>query len=84
MRSMLSAFPTEKLKLVKTDGSSIENIEALVEPKKIFVEDSSVIIEEGDIFERKLSNGAVEYYEVLDRGFHKGMRGIPDHYQVSV
>lgn len=82
MRSILSAFPTEKLKLVKMDGRSIENIEALVEPKKIFVEDASIIIEEGDMFERKLKNGATEYYEVLDRGFYQGMHGIPDHYQV--
>lgn len=84
MGSILSAFPTEKLKLVKMDGSSIENIEALVEPEKIFVEDASIIIEEGDMFERKLKNGATEYYEVLDRGFYRGIHGIPDHYQVSV
>lgn len=84
MRSMLSAFPTEKIKLVKQNGECIEDIEALVEPKKIFVDNASIIIEEGDIFERKLGNGATEYYEVLDRGFYKGMNGIPDHYQVSV
>lgn len=84
MRSMLMGFPTEKLRLIKADGSVVENIEALVEPKKIFVDDASVIIEEGDVFERVLSNGAVENYEVLDRGFYKGMHGIPDHYQTSV
>jgi hypothetical protein len=84
MRSMLMGFPTEKLRLIKADGRVVENIEALVEPKKIFVDDASVIIEEGDIFERILSNGAVENYEVLDRGFYKGMHGIPDHYQTSV
>lgn len=31
-----------------------------------------------------MENGATEYYEVLDRGFYKGMHGIPDHYQISV
>ena len=81
---MFSGFPTEKLKLIKNDGTILNDIEALVEPKKIFVDDASVIIEEGDIFERTLSNGAIENYEVLDRGFYKGMHGIPDHYQVSV
>lgn len=84
MRSILRGFPTEKLKLIKSDGTIINDIEALVESKKIFVDDASVIIEEGDIFERTLSNGAIENYEVLDRGFHKGMHTIPDHYQVSV
>lgn len=84
MRSILGGFPTEKLKLIKSDGSIINDVEALVEPKKIFVDDASVIIEEGDIFERRLSNGAVENYEVLDRGFYNGTYEIPDHYQVSV
>lgn len=46
MRRILSNFPTEKLKLAKSNGECIENIEALVEPKKIFVDDASVIIEE--------------------------------------
>lgn len=84
MRNMLSCFPTEKLKLKKMSGEIIDNIEALVEPNKIFVDDSSVVIEEGDFFERTLTNGAIENYEVLDRGFYKGTHGIPDHYQVSV
>lgn len=84
MRKILTGFPTEKLKLIKANGNIINDVEALVEPKKIFVDDASVIIEEGDVFERTLSNGAIENYEVLDRGFYKGMHGIPDHYQVSV
>jgi len=64
MGRILRGFPTEKLKLMKCDGTVINDIEALVEPKKIFVDDASVIIEEGDIFERTLSNGAIENYEV--------------------
>lgn len=35
-----------------------------------------MIIEEGDIFEITLFNGAKENYEVFDRGFYKGMHGI--------
>lgn len=84
MRNMFRNFPTEKINLYKKSGEVIEDIEALVEPKKIFIDDASVIIEEEDIFERNLPNGAVEQYKVLDRGFYKGMHGIPDHYQVSV
>lgn len=84
MRNILKNFPTEKIKLYKKSGEVIEDIEAIVEPKKIFIDNSSVLIEEEDIFERALSNGAVERYRVLDRGFYKGMHGIPDHYQVSV
>lgn len=84
MKSIFSNFPTERLKLIKPDGKVIDSIVALVQPNKIFVDDASVIIEEGDIFERMLSNGAIENYEVIDRGFYKGMHSIPDHYQSSV
>lgn len=84
MRSILSNFPTEKITLIKKTGETIKDIEANVQTKKIFSEDASIIIEEGDVFERILPNGAIEQYLVIDRGFYKGMRGMPDHYQTSV
>lgn len=84
MRSILRSFPTEKVKLIKKDGSIFENIEALVQTGKIFIEDTSVSIEEEDIIERTLPNGTKERFVVLDRGFYKGMHGIPDNYQIKV
>ena len=84
MRSILSSFPTEKVKLIKKDGSVFENIEALVQTGKIFIEDTSVSIEEEDIIERTLPNGTKERFVVLDRGYYKGMHGIPDNYQIKV
>lgn len=84
MHSMLRNFPTERVKLIKKDGSIFENIEALVQTGKIFIEDTSVSIEEEDIIERTLPNGTNERFVVLDRGFYKGMHGIPDNYQIKV
>lgn len=84
MHSMLRNFPIEKVKLIKKDGSIFENIEALVQTGKIFIEDTSVSIEEEDIIERTLPNGTNERFVVLDRGFYKGMHGIPDNYQIKV
>ena len=84
MRRLLSNYPTEKVRIIKQDLSVIEGVEALVESKKIFVDDGTVNIEEGDIIERVLPSGAKEQYLVVDRGFYKGMRGIPDHYQITV
>jgi len=43
-----------------------------------------VPIEEEDIIERTLPTGSKEQFVVIDRGFYKGMHGIPDHYQVKV
>ncbi|SRR5690554_983412 len=84
MRSILRSFPTEKVKLIKKDGGSFENIEALVQTEKIFIEDASISIEEEDIIERTLPNGDQERFVVIDRGFYKGIHGIPDHYQIKV
>ena len=81
---MLAAFPTEKVKLIKQDSTVIENIEALVDKDHFFIDDASIDIEEGDIFQRDLPTGKCENYLVLDRGFYRAMGGIPAHYQVSV
>jgi hypothetical protein len=75
---------SELVTLVKADGRQFTNIRASVQPNKIFIDDSKLPIEEGDKFHRILPNGHTEVYLVLDRGFYKGMHGIPDHYQVSV
>jgi hypothetical protein len=75
--------------LVKQDGQRFENIRANVQPKRIFIFDVSLPIEEGDRIIRTLPNGLPESYLVLDRGYHeapqrRGMPGIPPHYQVEV
>lgn len=82
--SFIHGFPTELVDIIKQDASTISNVEALVQPKTIFIDIATLNIEEGDIIERKLPNGNTEQYRVLDRGFHKGMLDIPDHYQIKV
>lgn len=84
MRSMLENFPTEKVTILKSDASIIDGVKALVERDMIFIDDTSVSIEDGDIIERTLPSGTKEKFEVLDSGFHRGMHGISDHYQVKV
>lgn len=83
MRSLLSNFPTEKVILHKPSGATYE-VEVLVGSSGIQSDDISVPIEPNDYFERRLPNGIVEFYEVTDPGFHKGMYDIPDHYQTKV
>ena len=84
MRSILANFPTEKVKLIKkADSSIIENITALIDSKLICIEDATIPIDEGDIVERELPSGKKEQFIVIDSGFHKGMHGIPDHYQIK-
>lgn len=77
-------FPKDKARLIKQDLSVIDDVEALFDRDTIFVDDASIRIEEGDIFERTLQNGIRERYLVLDNGFFNGSTTIPAHYQVKV
>lgn len=78
---------TDKVSLLKQDGTRVDNIRAQVGAKKIMIDDVKLAIEEGDLIERELPNGLTERFLVLDRGFKQGLGGpsrIPPHYQVEV
>ena len=84
---MIESFPTESLKIIKQDGSEINNAIGLfhIEKKKVTIEDMTIDIEEGDTIVRDLPNGKQERFTILDTGFMRGMGGhIPDHYNVSI
>lgn len=75
---------TDTIILEKQTGKVIKGIHASVQKDKIFINDGQLLIEEGDILTRILSNGATERYEVLERGFYEEWEGIPAHYQCDV
>jgi len=74
----------DRVTLIKQDGRRFEGISASVQRDKIFTDDASIPIEEGDTFERTLPSGIVERYTVLDAGYHEGTGGIKSHYQSDV
>jgi len=74
----------DRVTLVKPDGTAVENIKASVQPNMIFIHDEKLPLEEKDTLYRKLPNGLIEAYVVLDRGFHSAFQGIPGHYQAKV
>ena len=74
----------DKVSLIKDDGRRFDDIKANVQPDKIFIDDASLPIEEGDKLIRTLPNNLVESYIVLDRGYYESIGGIPSHYQVKV
>ena len=75
----------DEVSLIKTDGTRINNIRSHVSPKKIYISDGSLPIEEGDKILRILPNGLEEYYVVIDRGYFSGAsHNYPAHYQVEV
>ncbi len=58
-------FMTERLRLIKADGTIIENIPASIQ-KKIFINDVKIPVEEGDILEFKLPSGIERRLLVTD------------------
>lgn len=82
--SIINGFPKEKVKLIKQNSTVYGDIEALIDGDSIFIDDVTIPLDEGDIIERIIPSGTKEQYLIVDPGFHKGMRGIPDHYQAVV
>jgi len=82
--SLFNNFNNENVTLVKSNGDRYEDIKASVQSDMIFIDDASLPIEEDDTIIRKLPNGLLEKYRVVDRGFYEKVASIPAHYQVKV
>lgn len=79
-----ASMMTDKVDLLKQDGTRIPGIKASVQKNKIITFDSSVLIAPGDLLIRKASNGAEDTFEVIDPVFNEKFRGIPANYQIDV
>ena len=77
-------FMTDSIIVRKQNGDVLEGLKASVQRDKIFLGRSNVLIEPRDLIERRMSNGAVETFEVIDPGFNEAFHGIEAHYQMSV
>lgn len=79
---MFSDMLNDTVTLLKKNGDRVEGIKASVQSKKIFIHRSDVLIESGDLIQRKMTNGGEETFEVIDPGFRERFRSIGAHYQV--
>lgn len=80
---MLTDFDKDQVTLVKPDGQIIkEDIPALVTGDMILTSDDSLPLEVGDHLLRKLPNGLVEDYEVINPKFYNV--GSDSHFQIDV
>lgn len=80
----LKALSRDTITILKPDGQKFEDVKANVQPKMIFIHDEMIPLEENDKIFRKLPNGLIEEYIVLDRGYYSALSGIPGHYQAKV
>lgn len=79
-----SEFMTDTITVRKSNGEVIENVKASVQSNQIFLDRSDILIEPGDLIERRMSNGGIETFDVIDPGFNEAFHGIEAHYQMKV
>lgn len=79
-----SSLMTDRVGILKKSGKKYENISASVQSGKIFINESEILIETGDLINRNMSNGGQETFEVIDPGFHEKFHSIPAGYQIEV
>lgn len=78
------SFMRDNISVRKKNGDVIEGLKASVQSTEISLFRPDVLIESGDLIERRASNGAVETFEVIDPGFHEAFHSIGAHYHMSV
>ena len=81
---MFERFNNDTVSLMKKNGDCFDAIKAIVQPDKIIIDRSDIVIETGDLIRRKMSNSGEETYKVIDPVFYEKFRGIPAHYQIDV
>ena len=75
----------DTVSLLKKNGDRTDGIKASVQKQMIIIGSSDILIETGDLVQRKMSNGGEETYEIIDPGFIEGgLGGIKSHYQADV
>ncbi|MFZ6045795.1 hypothetical protein ACFW0H_06695 [Pseudomonas sp. CR3202] len=78
------AFMTDTITVRKKNGQTFEGLKAAVQPGKIFLDRSDILVEPSDLIERRMSNGGIETFDVIDPGFQEAFQGFPAGYQMTV
>ena len=81
---MFSDLMRDSLTVKKLDGTEFPRLRGSVQGDKIFLMQTTPVVESGDEVFRHASNGTTERYVVLDPGFKEGLGSIPPHYQMKV
>lgn len=74
----------DTLSLVKRNGVRTDGIKGSVQKNKIFIHESDIAIEKGDLLIRSMPHGGAEEYIVIQPNFRMGVGGIPAGYQAEV
>jgi hypothetical protein len=81
-QNVFDDFLTDKVALLKDDGTIRENIPASVSQKGILIQDVTLPIAVGDKLIRKQPSGLEDVFVVDDPGYHAEFHGIPAAFQI--
>ena len=84
LREIFNENPWEPIKLIKKDENKTLFLEASIGKDIVFIADTTIAVNEGNLIERNLEDGTPERYIVLDKGLINEKDDIPSHYKVKV
>jgi hypothetical protein len=79
----LQSMTNNPFTLVKNDGRNFD-FKGLLTQGTLTTFNHTLLVEDGDTVERRLPNGTLERFHVLDTGFHPGLHSIQPHFQMEV
>lgn len=74
---------TSIINIEKPDGKQFNNIKAKISSENILIHDVKLPIKNGDIISRKLPNGNIEKFEIIDFNYHEGLKKIPPSFRIQ-
>lgn len=78
MKDKISIFDEHENLVARDQDASVQG------GKKIFTKTADYIVDVDYLIERRLPNGLVENYRVIEPNFMAGFHDIPSHYQMTV
>ncbi|MCC7573949.1 MAG: hypothetical protein KO464_11330 [Candidatus Methanofastidiosum sp.] len=84
LRTILNENPWEPIKLIKKDENKTLFIEASIGKDVIFIADTTITVNKGNIIERNQENGIAERFIVLSNDLKDDKDDLPSHYELKV
>ena len=81
---IVQSLARDEVFIEKANGSRSGPHKASVSASAIVIFDPSIDADDGDHVTRMLENGKIERYLINSADFHKGLAGMPSHYQLKV
>ncbi|MGM9848352.1 MAG: hypothetical protein ACI312_01200 [Bacilli bacterium] len=84
MRDILANFPTEIVELYDTNNNKIKELTGFFGKTGLTITDTSTPIVEGQLIVRKLPNGSIENYTIIESKYNVGHNDICSFYKLSL